>query len=244
MKQRPCVPAIGHTAVCPTGAGPIARRIRAAGTAVILILLFAVAGCGTADHPQPAIPHRSAFSVLRSSPSVEDAIPLWVVRRLSESDKPPVLSAADFADARRVLPRQKGWLAPAPEGELCLVRVAYPLVREMDGERLPPLAGRLCLSETEAEAGRLFETQSLSTTFAKRLPTRVVGIVPDGVHQVTVRFLGGASRKVAVKRNGYETVVINPRSLSFVAKRGGRRRRYVISLPTVAGASPTPYRGG
>lgn len=73
-----------------------------------------------------------------------------------------------------------------------------------------------------------------STTLAKRLPTRVDGIVPDGVHHVIVRSIGDASRAVPVARNAYEVIVVNPRSVSFVAEQAGHRRRYVV--PTLSTA--------
>lgn len=206
------------------------------------MLLVGVAGCGSADDPPLATSSQSALDVLRAPRSNRDAVPPWVVRHLLTKGEEPALSITDIHSARRVLPHQKGWLVSAPEDELCLVRVVYPLVFEIDGEHLPPSVIRSCSTEAAAEAGRLFETQSLSTTFAKRMPTRVDGIVPNGVPQVTVRFAGSGSKKVAVKRNAYETIVINPRSVSFVAKRTGRWQRYVIPLPSVAGASPTPYR--
>lgn len=209
----------------------------------IVMLLVGATGCGAADGPQPATPSQSAFAVLESQRSNRDMVPPWVVRRLLKANE-PMLSAADIQGARRVLPHQEGWLIPGPEDGLCLVRVIYPLVSEVNGEQFPPSVSLSCSSQAKAEAGQLFETQSLSTTFAKRSPTRVDGIVPNGVRSVTVRFAGSASKKVAVERNAYETIVINPRLVSFVAKRTGRRRRrHVIPLPSVAGASPTPYRG-
>jgi hypothetical protein len=84
------------------------------------------------------------------------------------------------------------------------------------------------------------ETQSLSTTFAKRLPTRVDGVVPDGVHHVVVRSIGDASKAVPVVRNAYEAIVVNPRSVSFVAAQAGRRRRYVVLTLSAAGGRPYP----
>lgn len=139
-----------------------------------------------------------------------------------------------------MLSDQQGWLLPAPESDLCLVRVVYPLVPEINGESLPPSASRECSSEAAAEAGRLFGSQSLSTTFVKRLPTRVDGIVPDGVHYVTVHFAGDASKKVAVVRNAYEVIVINPHSVSFLATRTGHRQRYIVAMPSLTGAKKQP----
>lgn len=244
MKQRLRGLASGHSAMGPRGAGLMVQRATAARAAVALILLGAVAGCGAAVGSHPINSGQSSFSILRSARSANDAIPPWIARRLSESGNPPLLSRTDLREARKVLPHQEGWLVPAGEGNLCLVGVVQPLVPEINGQRLPPVSKRSCASEAKAEAGELFETQSLSTTFAKRLPTRVDGIVPDGVRHVTVHFLGGASRVLPVKRNSYETIVVNPYSLSFVAHRGGRRQRYILSVPTAAGASPAPYANG
>jgi hypothetical protein len=228
--------------VCSRGVGSIAAKIPTARVAMVIVLAVGVAGCGAAhDSPQFATSSLSAFAVLRVPRSHDDEVPPWVEHLVLEGHE-PVLSAADIQGARGVLPRQQGWLIQAPEGGLCLVRMIYPLVSEVDGESLPPSVSRSCSSAAAAEAGQLFQTQSLSTTFVKRMPTRVIGIVPDGVDHVAVRFAGNASKRVAVVRNAYETIVINPHSVSFVAKRAGRRRRYVVHLPSVAGASPTPYR--
>src|SRR4029077_17285903 len=123
------------------------------------------------------------LAVLGTSPSPVDVVPSWVVHHLLEEHQ-PTLSVADIRKARRGLLRQDAWLVPDPENGLCLVRVIYPLDHEESGEHLPPAVSRLCARNAEVETGRLFETQSLSTTIAKRLPTLVDGMVPDGVDQV------------------------------------------------------------
>jgi hypothetical protein len=161
------------------------------------------------------------------------------VRYLVKGDE-QVQRLADIYGARRVLPDQQGWLVSAPEDRLCLVRIVYPLVSEMDGKYLYPSVSRSCVSEAAAEAGRLVEVQSLSTTFVKHPPTRVDGIVPDGVRYVTIRFAGTASKVVEVVRNAYEAIVTNPRSVSFAAERGGRQHRYTVPLLSVAGGASTP----
>jgi hypothetical protein len=229
-----------HTASCSRGAGSIAFT-RLATSA----LLVALAGCGTAHEqlqpPKPRPRSRpSAFAVLRAPASGDDALPPWVAHHLVDGDG-PTLSAADIKGARRVLANQQGWLVPGPESELCLVRVVDPLVSQVGGQSLSPSVERSCASQAQAEQGRLSETQSLSTTFAKRLPTRVVGIVPDGVREVTIHWAGGASTSVAVARNAYEDTLINPSSVSFTAASSGHRRRYVVRLSSVAGTRPSPY---
>jgi hypothetical protein len=155
----------------------------------------------------------------------------------ARNQTPTTYVITDIREARKVLSKQEGWLIPAAEGKLCLVRVVYPLVPRSNGKRLPPSLSQTCASETEAVDGRLLETQSLSTTLAQRLPTRVDGIVPNGVHRVTVRSSDGASRTVPVARNAYEVIVVNPRSVAFVAERAGRRR-YIVRTPSVAGGKP------
>lgn len=219
------------------GPGPVARL---AGWARVTALFLAVGltGCGgartaaTTTAPQPL-----AFEVLRAAPSRADA-PTPMVARYLLSAQGLALSAGELQNTRRVLSTQEGWLVPTQDHRLCLVRVVYPLVPRSNGERLPPSVSQTCASKAEAMHGRLLETQSLSTTFVKRMPTRVDGIVPDGVHRVTVRSSGGASRTVPAVHNAYEAIVVNPRSVSFVAEQAGRRRRYVIPTPSAAGGRP------
>lgn len=227
-----------HGASWLGGAGSIAFTRLA-----IAALVVTLAGCGATRKSQPPKLSPSAFAVLRAPASVDDAVPPWVAHYLVQGAE-PTLSARDIGGARRVLANQLGWLVPAPEDELCLARVVAPLVSELGGERLYPSVKRSCVSRAEAEQGRLSETQSLSTTFAKRLPTRVVGIVPDGVREVTIHWAGGASTRVAVARNAYEDVVVNPNSVSFTATAGGRSHHYVVPLSSVAGTRLTPYQTG
>jgi hypothetical protein len=208
----------------------------------IAAVLLTFAGCGAAQRSQPTNkPTPLAFAVLRAPGAVEDAVPSWVARGLLAGTE-PALSSGDIESARRVLANQQGWLIPAPEDELCLVRVVEPLVSEAGGHHLYPSVKRSCVSQVQAEQGRLYETQSLSTTFAKRLPTRVVGIVPDGVGEVTIHWDGGAAASVPVIRNAYEDVVINPSSIAFAVAKGDRDQRYVVQLPSVAGARPSRYQ--
>jgi hypothetical protein len=229
------------------GAGSIAFTRLA-----ICAALVALAGCGTAHkllqpgaspsappaHSAPSA--RSAFAVLRAPGSANDVVPSWVARHLLHGNE-STFSAADIKDARRVLADQQGWLIPAADDELCLVRVIEPLVSQAGGESLSPSVERSCAGQAQAEQGRLAGTQSLSTTFARRLPTRVVGIVPDGVREVTIHWAGGAST-IAVARNAYEDTLINPSSVSFIAAGSGHRHLYVVPLSSVAGMRPTPYQ--
>jgi len=169
-------------------------------------------------------------------------MPSWVTHFLATSDG-PVLSAEDIEGARRVLANQQGWLVPAPENELCLALVVNPLVPEMNGRRLYPSIKRSCATQAEVEQGRLTETLSLSPTFANRIPTRVTGIAPNGVSEVTIRGVD-ATATVTVIRNAYEYILINPISVSFTATMDGHRRHYVVPLASAGGTRPTPYQTG
>jgi hypothetical protein len=226
----------------PRDAGPISSSLLGA-FVLALTPAIGLAGCGAIQSPQSAERgETSPFAVLRAAPTIGDALPLSVARRLLESEGPN-LSRRDIQGARRVLTNHQGWLIAGPGGELCLVRLVYPLVPGSHGEHLPPSVGLVCSSEAAAKGGRLMETRSLSTTLAKRLPTLVDGIVPDGVRRVVVDSTGGAHQKVVpVVRNAYEVVVVNPSSVSFVARQAGRRRLDVIPTPSTAGGRPYPSR--
>lgn len=222
------------------GPGPVAKVVGWA-QVTALVLAISLAGCGGARTAETTTaPQSSAFDVLRAAPRRGDALTPMVARYLL-SAQGLALSPGELDNVRRVLTDQEGWLLPTVDGKLCLVRVVYPLVPTSNGERLPPSISQTCSSESEAIAGRLMETQSLSTTFAKRLPTRVDGIVPDGVHHVVIdSTIKGASKAVPVVRNAYEAIVVNPRSVSFVAEQAGRRRRYAVLTPSAAGGRPYP----
>jgi len=219
----------------------VAAYLRARVPALILAIgLIGLAGCGGSRDGQAASSaNPPPFAVLQSPATRRDASSPSVARDVLKA-RSPTFSITDIRDAREVLAKQEGWLIPAAEGKLCLVRVVYPLVPRSNGERLPPSISQTCASEADAMDGRLMETQSLSTTFAKRLPTRVDGVVPDGVHHVVVRSIGDAKKAVPVVRNAYEVIVVNPRSVSFVAKQARRRRRYIVQTPSVAGGRPYP----
>ncbi len=207
-------------------------------------LLVALAGCGAAQTARqpPKSPSPSTLAVLRAPRTADDAVPSWVARFLTKNGE-PMLSTEDLEDARRVLANQQGWLVPAPENELCLALVVDPLVPEVNGQRLYPSVKRSCVTRAEVEQGRLAETLSLIPNFAKRIPTRVTGIVPDGVSEVTIRG-ASATAKVTVIRNAYEDILINPSSVSFTATTDGHRQHYVVPLASAAGTSPAPYHAG
>ena len=168
-------------------------------------------------------------------------MPSWVVRDLLR-DSEPAFTATDIRAARRVLVHQQAWLLPAPGDDLCMARVIDPLVAEIGGQRLHPSVERSCATRAAAEAGRLSEAQSLSTTFRKRIPTRVVGVVPDGVHNVTIHFDGSSAVKVTVTRNAFEDVLINPSAISFTSSTSGES--HSVPLASVAGTNSAPYNAG
>jgi hypothetical protein len=210
-----------------------------------VLVLGCLGGCGSSKKPRrlSSAVSASAFAVLQTPDSASEAMPSWVSHDLVANGEPS-LSSADVRGARRVLANQQAWLIPAPEGKLCLARIVDPLVSQINGERLYPSLTRSCASLAETEAGQLHESQSLSTSFKRRMPTRVVGVVPDGVSKVTINYEGGASTEVTVTRNAYEDVLINPSSVSFTATASSHSHRYVFKLSSVAGASSTPYDAG
>ncbi len=223
------------------GVGSITATPRKCTRTASLVLAIGVAGCGIGQNGVSTVKAQSsAFAVLNTARTSADTVPSRLAGDLLKKGEPS-LSPTAIHNARRVIPNKQVWLVPAPEGVLCLVRVVYPLIAlGTRGERLPPVLRGACSSEKAAETGRLMATQSLIATFAKLVPTRVYGIVPNGVRHVVARSSGKAARTVAVQRNAYEFTMINPRSVSFVTSSGGHQRRYLIPTPTVAGAKPYP----
>jgi hypothetical protein len=240
-KQRLCAPAPGHHAPCRRGAGPSVL----VPLAVFVLVAGCLGGCGSSQkrHRLSTAVKASAFAVLHTPGSGDEQMPSWVSHDLVANGE-PTLSATNVRGARRVLANQQAWLIPAPEGKLCLARIVNPLVPEINGERLYPSLTRSCASLSETEAGQLHESQSLSTSFKRRMPTRVVGVVPDGVSEVTINYEDSGSTKVTVTRNAYEDVLINPSSVSFTATARNHSHRYVVKLSSVAGANSTPYDAG
>ncbi len=232
------------TAARAGGVGSIAAAVRGGACGAVLALVVGVGGCGTGRSELSALTgHSSAFAVLRTARTDADLVPSRVARYLLQRDEPS-LSPVDIQDARSVIHNREVWLVPAPEGMLCLVRMIYPLILGVHGEHLPPIAGGKCSSGRDAEEGHLMATLSLAVRPAERVPTRVYGIVPDGVRRVLARSSRNVVRTVTVQRNAYEFIMVNPRSVSFTAGQGGGRQRYVISTPSVAGSKPSPLGGG
>lgn len=231
-----------RTVALAGGVGSITAAARAAVCGAILMFAVGVAGCGGARRSEPSAPTRnpSTFAVLHTARTSADVVPPKSARFLLRSDEPS-LSPLDIQHARRVIVNPPTWLVPAAEDKLCMVRTVYALTSGMLDEHLPPVLDLSCSSERAAEEGHLMATRSLSVRpGGQRVLMSVYGIVPDGVHHVAVRTGGIAPRTVTVQRNAYESIVVNPHSVSFATGRDGRRRRYVISTPSVAGAKPYP----
>lgn len=222
------------------GVGSIATAVRVGACGAFLAFVVCVGGCGASRSELRASPsHLSAFAVLNSARTRADTVPSKVAHYLLQLDEPS-LSPVEIQDARTVLPNRRVWLVPAPEGMLCLVRMIYPLVLGVHGEHLPPAVGGKCSSEKGAQEGRLMASQSLSVRPTERVPMRVYGIVPDGVRNVLARSSRDVVRIVRVQRNAYEFSMVNPQSVSFATGQGRGRGRYVVSIPSIAGAKQSP----
>jgi hypothetical protein len=181
----------------------------------------------------------SGFAVLNTSAKPDDVVPKEVSTALAESVQPEFTSA-DIRAARRVLADEPVWLVPAVEGRLCMVRLVFPLVTGAQGRDLGPIPAQVCASEAEARAGELVSTHSLATSATRRASTSIVGIVPDGVRQVSLISRLGTSTTLPVIRNSYATVALEPASVTFVVDRGGRRVTRMVPLATFRSQSSFP----
>jgi hypothetical protein len=201
---------------------------------VLLLVAATICSCGGARRPPPSpAKHEPAVpAVLRRPGSAEDVLPQAVVSSLRESVQPE-FDLASLHSARRVLADQPVWLLAAG-GEVCLVRLVYPLV---SGRGLPSLVTHECASPSVTAAGSLVVVQSLVTSSSDTpAPARVIGIAPDDISAVTIRCKGAADLRVAVMRNAYEAVVANPVSVDFRVRVNGRLRHTVIPLSTFQGS--------
>jgi hypothetical protein len=244
MKHRPRVPSAGGGLAALRSAGSVAVSIRAAdfarvgSIAGVIALTLVLAGCGASRGSQkPASPGKWHVGVLRMPRTQGDQIPARVAHALLRGRLP--IDARDLQAARRVFRTPGGWLLPGSQGGLCLVRIVDPLVRGSDGGPLPSSSRVECATQEGVDAGRLFETQSLSPALVSRPPTRVSGITPDGVNSVKVSA-GDKTKIVRVIRNAYSAIARAPTSLSFVITRAGKRSRRFIQLPSVGTISPRP----
>jgi hypothetical protein len=210
-----------------------------ASSALCLSWAISLSSCG-ADTlgPSPSTGVTSGVGVLSVGRSPDDLLPPEVLMFLSESVRPEY-TPADLRAARRVLANEPGWLLPAADGEICLVRVVYPLLSGSGSASLPPTDSQVCESESGVLGGRLVETQSLSATSAQGM-TRVVGVVPDGVAKVLVVLAGGATAVVPVQRNAYEVIVRGPVAVRFVRRQDSRVTAHRIELSIFGGRRVAP----
>lgn len=228
------------------GTGPAYLRLAAVSrfskrAVGVIVVTVALAGCAAShDSQKLTSPKKWSVAVLGMPRIQGDQIPIRVARALLRSGRLQI-DARDFQAARRVFRTPGGWLLPGSKGRLCLVRVVEPLVRDGDGGSLPPSSRAECATQEAFEAGRLFETQSLSPMLISRPPTRVAGITPNGVRLVKITA-GGKTKTVRVVRNAYSAIARAPTSLSFVVTRAGKQSRRVVPLPSVGTISPRPNR--
>ena len=175
-------------------------------------IVAGLSGCGQADLSSPP---QMAFAVTRSDRTPEDALPRRVVAALLQSRRPRFVRA-DLRSARRITRYGHGWLVPAENGEVCLVQLLEPLIRQEDGVRLPPAVSRTCQPEAAAREGRLIEAVALAVHPVAYPPCRVLGIVPDGVSEVELLFGAHGHEIIPATRNAYEAVARAPRAVRYV----------------------------
>jgi hypothetical protein len=177
--------------------------------------------------------------VFRLAPRPSDALPAEVRDALARSFDAE-FTAADLHAARRVLADAPGWLVPATGDQVCLVDLVAPTVASLGGSPAPPPAiAHDCTSEATALGGGLVESQS-RTAGAYARSARVVGVVPDGVSEVTVHERGRPPLIVDVIRNAYDVVVPDPVAVSFALHRGSRS--VVHTVPVAVVQAPGPPR--
>jgi hypothetical protein len=220
--------------------GNLQQRVRySILTKLLWIVLFAggagVSGCGRAIVSVSYPPDRpTAFAVARSQRTPEDALPQQVVDALLLSTRPEFVNA-DLQFARRILPLSPGWLVPAKNREVCLVRLVEPLIPQEHGVPLQPAVSTLCQPESSAQEGRLIEAQAL-TVHAEPYPLyRVVGVVPDGARRVELLYGSHGREFIATKRNAYESIVRAPRTIRFVTGGTDAVQHSVPVLPSGSG---------
>jgi hypothetical protein len=187
---------------------------------------------------------RAGLATLEAPAGEGDALPPQVVASLA-ANVHYEFTPQDLRRARRVLAEQPGWLVPASEGDICLVRVVYPRVQNGD---LEPLVVPSCASRAGIEAGELVEVESHWAS-AGRPDARVVGIVPDGVTAMDVESTEHQVTPVPVMRNAFEAIVGNPARAWFVGRMGGgHSKTEKITLPQIPvkglGGPPVRSRPG
>ncbi len=156
-----------------------------------------------------------AFAVARSERTPDDTLPRRVVAALLENTHSAFVRA-DLPFARRITRFSAGWLVPAQNGEVCLVQLVQPLIRQENGVPLAPAVSTRCQPEAAAQEGRLIEARALVVRPVASPRYRVVGVVPDGVSQVELLFGEHGHETIAATRNAYEAVARAPRAVRYV----------------------------
>ena len=181
--------------------------------------------------PIAASSFRAHFAVLGTRGGRGGGLPP-ASRAVLAGSTSPSFDDGDLAAARRVPSVTPAWLVPArASGELCLVRLVYALVRGPGGRALPPSTELLCAPLRVARLGGLAATQSMSAT-AGGSRFSVVGVVADGVRDVTIASADGRRRTVAVRANAYAATVPDPVAVTLTAPFDGRLLTRTVALET------------
>jgi hypothetical protein len=195
-------------------------------------------GVGVAETPM------GSLAVFADTRTASDILPAQVADSLADSTEPQ-FSPTDLRSARRVLADTPGWLVPAEDGELCMVRVVYPLEPPTDGTPFSPVVTHACRPAAEARAGRLVETESLGASVAASPSARVVGVAPNGVSNVSIAS-SRLTTIVPVVRNAYEAIIDDPVEVRFVSYDNRHPTLHVVRLAPVPvlNAASGPSTGG
>jgi hypothetical protein len=193
-------------------------------------------------HGSGQLSARSSFAVLEAAASADDRMPPEVSTSLNLSSGPE-FTAQELHRARRILADQPAWLVPAQEGDLCVVRLVYPLDGKARDGIFAPAVMHNCVPERSAQAGQLVQIQTLGTSVATSRRCRVVGIVPNGVGLVHVEASDGDSATAPVNRNAYEVIVDEPTKAWFIVDTGSREKRDTVALPSFRPKNASPYAG-
>jgi hypothetical protein len=177
-------------------------------------------------------------TVLGIPGTAEEVLPAAVTEFLSNASEPG-FAPADRRKARRVLANQPGWLIPASDGELCLVRVTYP-ISDAGGRDLSPAVSDQCEPTEAVQAGKLVEVQTLGASAAAAPMRLVVGIAPEGVSVVKIEAKNGSVASVPVNQNAYEATVRMPTRVLFTRTIGLRTVQGSVTLPKIGGAGGSP----
>lgn len=169
-------------------------------------------GSGSADG-LPALVN--AFAVLRRPPGVSDAIPArWEpqLRMLAgENGAPAPSQVPDFSAARRVAPDVSAWVVPAGGG-VCLF------------EALGGGTAFGCTRTADVLEGRAFGIRRGAGYGLGANEVRVVGLLPDGATDVSLRLRDGTAEPVAVHSNFYAVdAAAKPTELLWTDADGVRR---------------------